>query len=71
VIDTTPDPAGPTAIVKELTEARSEQRWLKRRLTLAVTDTERERIRLELELLAERIARLTERHSTMPAWERR
>jgi hypothetical protein len=71
MIDTSPDAAGPRALVMELTEARAEQRWLQRRMALASTDPERARIRLELEMLAERIARLTERHAAVPTWERR
>jgi hypothetical protein len=71
MIDTTPDAAGPRALVKELTEARSEERWLRRRLALVATESERARLRLELEIQVARIARLTERHAALPAWERR
>jgi hypothetical protein len=71
MLDTTPDAAGPRALVTALTEARSEERWIRRRLALAPSESERARLRLELELQVARIARLTERHAALPAWERR
>jgi uncharacterized coiled-coil protein SlyX len=70
MLDTTPDQSR-LALVQELTEARSEQRWLVRRLALAATQTDRARIRLELEILVGRIAKLAEQHAASPAWERR
>jgi hypothetical protein len=74
MLDTTPDPTGPRAIVKELTDARTEQRWLTQRLLLASSDDERDKIRAlmsEQSLVVHELERQRKHAADTPAFERR
>lgn len=72
MLDTTPDPRGPRALVKELTDARTEQRWLVKRLLVASTEEERDKIRAQMAEQALVVHELErQRRTSAPAFERR